>query len=168
MTTLLHLGSKFRTRGVTPPVSHMSYGVHAKNFTYIHAARIHARSRRFAPPATCHVPEQNPHTSCILRRLPDMHLTGWKSSQTVNDPAMSGEANRSIYAGWRTKPWRTFILHVTWTNLWYSSSRKFGFQTTLRLQYVLHVSREGGIKMKNMNSNNQSPNTSYSWGNYEE
>jgi len=80
------------------------------------------------------------HTSTAPRHASH----GWKSSQTVNDPAMSGEANRSIYAGWRTKPWRTFILHVvTWTNLWNSSSPKFGFQTTLRLVYVLHVSRQG-------------------------
>ena len=80
------------------------------------------------------------HTSTAPRHA----SRGWKSSQTVNDPAMSGEANRSIYAGWRTKPRRTFILHVvTWTNLWNSSSPKFGFQTTLRLEYELHVSRGG-------------------------
>lgn len=103
------------------------------------------------------------HTSTAPRHASH----GWKSSQTVNDPAMSGEANRSIYAGWRTKPWRTFILHVTWTNLWNSSHRN----SVSRPHSVLSMyftSLERGIKMKSMNSNIQSPNTSYSWGNHEE
>jgi len=92
MTTLLHLGSKFRTRGVIPPVSHMSYGVHGKNFyLYLHTRSPH--SRKVTPlrtPATWHVSEQNPHTSCILRRLPDMHLAGESLARRLTTPLCQG------------------------------------------------------------------------------
>jgi hypothetical protein len=76
--------------------------------------RRYGRSCRYTPPAPWHVSELSPHTSCILRRLPDMHLDGWKSSQTVNDPATSREAATDQYtlAGGRSLAKFYFTFHL--------------------------------------------------------
>jgi hypothetical protein len=63
----------------------------AREELYLHARSPH--SRKVTPlrtPATWHVSEQNPHTSCILRRLPDMHLTGESLARRLTTPLCQG------------------------------------------------------------------------------
>lgn len=162
LATLLHLGSKFRIRGVIPPVSHVPYGVHGKNFyLYLHTHSPH--SRKVTPlrtPATWHVSEQNPHTSCILRRLPDMHLAGESLARRLTTPLCQGRlTDQYTLAGGRSLGALLFYMS--------SPGRTFGTRphrnSVSRPHSVLSMnftSPEGAIKMKNKNSNNQSPNTS--------
>jgi hypothetical protein len=94
-------------------------------------------------PPTWHVSEQTPHTSCILRRLPDMHLTGESLARRLTTPLCQGRlTDQYTPAGGRSLGALLFYMSSPERTFETSPHRKC-FQTTLHPEYIFHVSRCG-------------------------
>lgn len=103
LTGVLHLVSKFRISGAKTPLPRMSLrSTQGKLCLQIPCPP----ARKVTPlrtPATWHVWKQIPHTSCTLRRLPDMHLTGESLARRLTTPLCQGRlADQYTPAGGRS------------------------------------------------------------------
>jgi hypothetical protein len=108
-------------------------------------------------PATRHVSEQTPHTSCIRRRLPDMHLTGESLARRLTTPLCQGRlTDQYTLAGGRSLGALLFYMSSP-ERTFETCPHRNSVPTPHSVLTIYFMSLGADTKTTNTNGNNQSP-----------